>query len=252
MPGAADGRAWGLQTLGMARNADGLIIVIDLSQEPITQLTCIIDEMNKARISISKSKSKVDIERKYMGAGLRIVVLGRLIDCTFKEVEKLLRGYNVNDAFVKIYGEASLSDIEEAVYESMVFKPTIIVANKIDLDGAEGNFRLLKAYVGDKLPVIAVSTATGEGLGKLGETIFKTLEIIRIYTKEPNQREYSENPFILKKGATIYDLAKTIHSDFKENFNFAKVWSKRLRFSPQRVGPTFHLEDGDIVEIHLK
>ncbi len=252
MPGAADGRAWGLQTLGMARNADGLIIVIDLSQEPIKQLTCITDEMNKARISTSKQKSKVDIERKYMGAGLRIVVLGRLVDCTFKEVEKLLRGYNVSDAFVKIYGEATLSDIEEAVFESMVFKPTIIIANKIDLEGAEGNFRLLKAYVGDKLPVIAVSAVTKEGLDKLGVTLFRTLEIIRVYTKEPNERQYSKKPFILKKGATIYDLAKAIHSDFKENFNFAKVWSKRLVFSPQRVGPTFHLEDGDVVEIHLK
>jgi ribosome-interacting GTPase 1 len=145
-----------------------------------------------------------------------------------------------------------LSDIEEAVFESMVFKPTIIIANKIDLEGAEGNFRLLKAYVGSKLPVIAVSTVSKEGLDKLGETLFRTLEIIRIYTKEPNEREYSKNPFILKKGATIYDLAKAIHSDFKENFNFAKVWSKRLVFSPQRVGPTFHLEDGDVVEIHLK
>src|SRR4030042_4750297 len=160
MPGAADGRAWGLQTLGMARNADGLIIVIDLSQEPIKQLTCITDEMNKARISTTKQRQKVDIERKYMGAGLRIVVLGRLVDCTFKEV--------------------------------------------------------------DKLPVIAVSAVTKEGLNKLGETLFRTLEIIRIYTKEPNEREYSKKPFILKKGATIYDLAKALHSDFKDNLHFPK------------------------------
>jgi ribosome-interacting GTPase 1 len=252
MPGAADGKAWGLQTLGIARNSDGLIILVDLSQDPVRQLTCILDEMNRARISTSKPKSKVEIDRKYMGAGLRIVVLGRLIDCSFKQVEKLLRDYNVNDAFVKIYGEATLSDIEEAVFQSMVYKPTIIVANKTDLEGAEGNLKLLKAYAGNKLPVIPVSTITGEGLDRLGETLFNTLEIMRIYTKEPNQREYSKKPFILRKGATIYDLAKAIHSDFRDNFSFSKVWSKRLVFSPQRVGLTFHLEDEDIVEIHLK
>jgi hypothetical protein len=252
MPGAADGKAWGLQTLGIARNSDGLIILVDLSQDPVRQLTCILDEMNRARISTSKPKSKVEIDRKYMGAGLRIVVLGRLIDCSFKQVEKLLRDYNVNDAFVKIYGEATLSDIEEAVFQSMVFKPTIIVANKIELEGAEANLKLLKAYAGNKLPVIPVSTITGKGLDRLGETLFNTLEIMRIYTKEPNQREYSKKPFILRKGATIYDLAKAIHSDFRDNFSFSKVWSKRLVFSPQRVGLAFHLEDGDIVEIHLK
>lgn len=252
MEGAAHGKAWGLKTLAIARNADGLIIVIDLSRDPIKQLTGILDEMNKARISTSKPKSRVDIDRKYMGAGLRIVVLGRLIDCTFREVETLLKGYNVTDAFVKIYGEATLSDVEEAVFETMVFKPTIIVGNKIDLEGAEGNLKLLKTYLSDRLPIIPVSTITGEGLNELGENLFRTLDIMRIYTKEPNEREFSEKPFILKKGATIYDLAKAIHSDFKENFNFAKVWSKRLVFSPQRVGTTFHLKDGDVVEIHLK
>jgi len=48
------------------------------------------------------------------------------------------------------------------------------------------------------------------------------------------------------------DLAKRIHSDFYEHFSYAKVWSKRLRFSPQKVGGSFILEDGDTVEIHMK
>ena len=252
MEGSADGRAWGLQTLGIARNADGLIIVVDLSQDPVKQLSLILGEMGRARISTSKPRSRVEIERKYMGVGLRIIVLGRLVDCTFGEVERLLKGYNVTDAFVKIYGEATLNDIEEAIFETMVYKPTIIAANKIDVDGAEGNLKLLRAYVGNKLPVIAVSAEAGAGLEKLGETLFSTLQIMRVYTKEPNEKEYSKKPFILKKGSTIYDLAKSIHSDFKQNFNFARVWSKRLMFSPQKAGATFRLEDGDIVEIHLK
>jgi len=50
----------------------------------------------------------------------------------------------------------------------------------------------------------------------------------------------------------VYDLAKSIHSDFKENFNYARVWSKRLAYSPQKVGATFTLQDGDSIEIHLK
>jgi ribosome-interacting GTPase 1 len=56
----------------------------------------------------------------------------------------------------------------------------------------------------------------------------------------------------LKRGATVHDLAKSIHSDFREKFDFAKVWGKRLVFSPQKVGSAFMLEDGDIVEIHVK
>jgi hypothetical protein len=51
---------------------------------------------------------------------------------------------------------------------------------------------------------------------------------------------------------TISDLAKNVHTDFKKNFSFAKVWAERFVFSPQKVGSNFKLEDGDIVEIHMR
>jgi ribosome-interacting GTPase 1 len=111
---------------------------------------------------------------------------------------------------------------------------------------------LLKTFVHGKLPILAVSCYTRIGLEKLGETLFKTLNLMRAYTKEPSEREFSKKPFILKKNSSVYDLAKSIHSDFKENFNYARLWSKRLAFSPQKVGATFTLQDGDAVEIHLK
>jgi ribosome-interacting GTPase 1 len=252
MEGSADGRAWGLQTLGIARNADGLILVVDLSQNPVDQLSLILDEMEKARIIISRPRARVEVERKFMGAGLRIIVTGRLVDCSFKDVENLLKNYNVTDAFVRISGEATLDEVEDAIYENTIYKPAVIAANKIDLRGAEGNLKLLRTYLHGKVPIIAVSCEKGTGLEKIGETLFKTLDIMRVYTKEPSERQYSKKPFILKRDSTIYDLAKNIHSDFKENFNFARVWAKRLVFSPQKVGPSFVLQDGDIVEIHVK
>jgi ribosome-interacting GTPase 1 len=49
----------------------------------------------------------------------------------------------------------------------------------------------------------------------------------------------------------MLDLAKNIHGEFVENFAFAKVWAKRLVFSPQKVGLTFVLDDEDVVEIHV-
>ncbi|MEM3760930.1 MAG: GTPase, partial [Candidatus Bathyarchaeia archaeon] len=236
MEGSADGRAWGLQTLALARNADGLILMIDLSQDPVEQISLILGELEKTRILVAKPKARVEIEKKHFGAGLRIILLGRLVDCTFKDVEELLKSYRITDGVVKISGEASLDEVEDAIFENAIYKPSVVVANKIDLENAEANLKLLEAYVGGKLPVIAVSCKTGHGLEKLGETLFKMLDIIRVYTKEPNEREPSKKPFILRKGATVYDLAKNIHSDFKENFSYARVWAKRLTFSPQKVG----------------
>jgi hypothetical protein len=252
MEGSADGRAWGLQTLALARNAGGLILMVDLSQEPVGQLSLILSEMEKARISVNKPKARVEIEKKFMGAGLRIILIGNLTDCTIKDVEELLRSYKVTDAIVKIYGEATLDNVEDAIFESTVYKPTIIVANKIEAENAEKNLKQLEAYIGGKLPILPVSCKNGLNTERIGEILFKTLDIIRVYTKEPGEREFSKKPFTLKRGSTVYDLAKNIHSDFSKNFSFAKVWSKRLIFSPQKVGAGFILEDGDIVEIHMK
>ncbi len=252
MEGSADGRAWGPQTLAIARNADGLILMVDLSQDPVGQLSSILDELEKARILVSRPRGRVEIERKFMGAGLRIILIGTLVDSSMRKVEEMLRSYRMADAVVKISGEVTLADVEDAVFESTIYKPAVIVANKVELKGSEAALRQLKAYVSNKLPITAVSCERRLGLEKLGATLFETLGIMRVYTKEPNQREYSRKPFILKKGATVHDLAKDIHSDFKERFGFAKVWSKRLVFSPQKVGATFSLVDRDIVEIHLK
>jgi ribosome-interacting GTPase 1 len=252
MEGAADGRAWGLQTLALARNADGLILMLDLAHDPIEQISLILEELEKTRILVSKPKARVEIERKFMGAGLRIILFGKLLDCTFKEVEDLLKSYRVTDAVVKIYGEATLNEVEDAIFESTVYKPAIIVANKMDLENAEANLKLLEAYVGNQLPIVAVSCKTGRGVERIGENLFKTLDLIRVYTKEPNEKNFSKKPFVLKKGSTVYDLAKSIHSDFSEKFAYAKVWAKRLVFSPQKVGAAFPLEDKDIVEIHTK
>jgi small GTP-binding protein len=252
MEGSANGRAWGLQSLALARNADGLILMVDLSQEPVEQLSLILGEMEKARILVSKPKARVEIERKFMGTGLRIILVGNLIDCTMKDVEEILKSYKVTDAIVKIYGEANLDDVEDAIFESTVYKPTIIIANKIETEGAEKNLKLLEAYVSGKLPILPVSCKNQSNMEKLGEILFKTLDIIRVYTKEPGEKEFSKKPFTLRRGATVYELAKNIHSDFSKNFSFARVWSKRLVFSPQKVGAGFILEDGDIVEIHVK
>ncbi len=252
MEGAAEGRSWGLQTLGIARNSDGLIITVDLSRSPIDQLALITSELEKAHIKTTKPEGKVEVERRHAGVGLRIILVGTLVDCSMHDVEQLLKAYNLKDAVIKVSGRVSLDDIEDAIFGNMVYKPTIIVANKNDLAGSVTKLLELLSTVGGKLPVISASALNKTGLDNLGEILFRTLDIIRVYTKEPEERKASKKPFILRKSASVRDLAKSIHSDFRERFNFARVWSRRLIFSPQKVGLDFTLADGDVIEIHLR
>jgi ribosome-interacting GTPase 1 len=252
MEGSADGRAWGLKTLAVARNADGLILMVDLSHDPVRQLSLVLSELEKARILINKPRGRVDINRKYMGAGLRVILTGKLLDCTLQDVKKILAGYRVKDGVVKITGEVTLDDVEDAIFESTTYRPAVIVANKLDAAGAEANLKRLEDSVTGRTPMVAVSCENEIGLKRLGEVLFKALNVIRIYTKQPGSREPSQNPFTLSRGATLGDLARSIHTDFERDFAFARVWADRLVFSPQKVGVGFALEDGDVVEIHIK
>jgi ribosome-interacting GTPase 1 len=252
MEGAADGGTWGPQTLTAARNADGLILMIDLSQDPVEQFSLILRELEKARILTRKPKARVEIERKHMGAGLKIIMLGHLHGSSSKNVEQLLKSYGINDATVKIQGEAALDDVEDAIFEGTVYRSAIMLANKADILNAEEKIEQLKEVAGVEMNILPISCKTKSGLEKLGQEIFEMLDIIRIYTKEPDERSPSKKPFTVRKGTTILDLARQIHSDLYKQFSYAKVWSKRLRFSPQKVGRAFILEDGDTVEIHMK
>jgi len=250
--GAVGGKSWGQQTMALARNADGLILMVDLVRNPSAQLSSLLNELENARILIRKPSGRVEIERKHMGVGLRILVIGSLIDCTLTEVKALLRSYRVLNAIVKIYGNVTLDDVEDSIFESAVFRPTLLLANKLDAKGAKERLRMLERFVDSRLAVIPVSSKTGYGLHTLGQELFQSLEIMRVYTKEPSKKEHSPVPFILKKDAAIVDLAKQIHSDFSQNFAYARVWSQKLTFSPQKVGASFVLSDKDVVELHLR
>ncbi len=43
-----------------------------------------------------------------------------------------------------------------------------------------------------------------------------------------------------------------LHRDLLENFRYAKVWGKSVKFDGQRVGLDYILEDGDILTIYAK
>ena len=252
MEGSADGRAAGHVTLGLARNADGVILMVDLSRDPIEQLDLLLAELEKSRVLVNKPSGHVDIESRHAGSALRIILIGKLLDCSMQDVEDLLRSYKLNDAIVKISGDIKLDDVEDAIFETTTYKPAVIVANKLDLKGAAANLRILKQYVNGKLPVIPMSCEQKTGLNELGKALFESLKVIRVYTKEPGSNKETGHPFVMKYGATVNDLAKNIHKEFVQNFTFAMVWAKRLPFSPKKVGLGFVLDDGDIVELHIR
>ena len=237
--------------LNLARKADGLILMVDALSNPCDQLKILLKELEKARLSIEKSKSKIEVDKNVRG-GLQIAVFGKLNGCTIEDVKKLVLSYGVRKGVIKIYGETSLEEIEEHLLElSNEYKPAIIVVNKVENEDLKNGLVELKSLI-NNAPIITVSCLLKKGLEEIGEALIKKLEIIRVYTKEPNEKEASKEPVILKEGATIGDLAKEIHSELYKNFKYAKVWGPSSKFPGEKVGLNHLLKDGDIVEIHAK
>lgn len=129
-------------------------------------------------------------------------------------------------------------------------KKTIFAANKCDLEGAEENYVFLRDYFGEKAPFLAVSAVRGDGLEDLRPRLFFLLDVIRVYSKIPGKKPDLNEPFALKKGSTVMDMARAVHKDFVEQFKYARVWRKNA-LQVQVVNREFVLEDGDIVELRI-
>jgi hypothetical protein len=128
-------------------------------------------------------------------------------------------------------------------------KPVFVVLNKSDLDG-DGSFAALaRDAVGEDLPAFPVSAEVGSGLKELRQALFQALGRIRIYAKEPGKKPDLERPFVLPAGATVLDLAKSVHKDIAEHLKFARVWGA-VRFGGQQVERDHPLSDRDVVELH--
>lgn len=242
---------WGSRVLGMARNADLLMIVIDLANNPIEQLRTIVGELREAGIMLRRPKGRVVIERSKAVHGIRVITLGRLLDATVADVIKLLNSYRIYHAVVKIYGDATLDDVEKAVFERTSFKRALFVLNKVDLVSISKAEALARKIV-DALPdsdAVVVSALRRYRINEIPQRIFRLSGVIRVYTKEPNQQRPSEIPLILRKGATVADAIVKIREEFLQYFKYARIWGPSAKFPGERVGLDHVLEDGDIIEI---
>ncbi len=139
------------------------------------------------------------------------------------------------DAVILLYDAAKPGDIERlrVIAENDELKNTIWVANEITTNDTEG---------------FAVNAKTGNNLNGLKWRVWKSLRLIRIYTKIIGKKAEIK-PLTLPAGSTIKDVALNVHKDFLKNFRFARVWGS-AKFPGAQAGLDHRLKDKDVIEIH--
>ncbi|MHA1638750.1 MAG: TGS domain-containing protein, partial [Candidatus Heimdallarchaeota archaeon] len=167
---------------------------------------------------------------------------------TREEIIEILNDQGLYNFSLKILKKMTLSDLVQALDYSLVYKNGIVIANKGDIPGSKENYEKLVNTFVQQFEIIPISALKGENLKQLPEQIFSKLGLIRVRSKEPNGT-IAEKPIVIKKGSTVGDVAKIIHSRFFEHFKNAKIYGPSAKFDGQSVGINHVLQDGDIVEI---
>ena len=86
----------------------------------------------------------------------------------------------------------------------------------------------------------------------LKEMIFRNLNKIRIFTKQPGQEPDKDRPLILSPKSTVKEVAEKILHGFSSRIQQTKIWGPSSKFPGQITGLTHELKDLDIVEFKTK
>jgi hypothetical protein len=127
---------------------------------------------------------------------------------------------------------------------------TLLVANKLDAEGAGDRLEILKEMIADRMPILPVSADRGDGLAELRTRIYRLLGVIRIYGKHPGKPPDMSSPFTIHEGGTVMDFAEKVHSDLADGLKSAKVWGS-AQFDGQTVKRDHVLRDRDVVELSM-
>jgi ribosome-interacting GTPase 1 len=127
---------------------------------------------------------------------------------------------------------------------------TLLVANKIDLPGANDRLDVVRELFGDRFPVHVIAAEHGTGLEDLRTAIFRFLNVIRVYTKHPGKPADMTSPYTCPAGSTLVDMATLVHRDFAEGLKSARIWGTGV-FDGQTVKRDHVLHDRDVVELHM-
>ncbi len=242
--GAASGKGRGKEVLAVIRNADLVLLVVDVTQPG--QYQAILKEVRETGVRLNQEKPQMWIKKTGFG-GINIWKTVE-IDLDDETMKKILRQFKINNADVLIRSKIDVDDFIDGIEGHKKYLPAIHCVTKSDLATPSELKKVMKKVNAH----IQISAHTGKNITKLQDLIFSSLKFIRIYMKEPRKEADMKEPLIIQKGSTIGGVCRKLHKDFVKKFKFARVWGKSAKFPGQRLMLRHKLKDGDILELHIR
>ncbi len=245
--GVSVGKGFGFQLISAIRNADCLAFVVDLSRDPVNEMDILLDELHKSGFRINKKRPEIEIKRQSTGG---IEVRGKKYVPDVSEIRQMLVEHKIPNALVIIKEEITLEDFLDSLNRNLTYKKAFILGNKGDLGQSKKNLKRLKETY-PAFDIVPLSAKKEINIEKTKRKIYDTLNIVRVFTKSPGS-DPDYPPIAMKKGDTVLDVARGVHKQFYRNFKYAKIWGDSVKYDGQQAGADHRVEDGDIVELHMK
>ena len=240
--GAHAGKGRGKEVLAVARNADLVLITLDVFQPGI--LPKIKDELAGIGIRLDEEPPKIYMTKKARG-GVEINSTVPLTKLNEKMIVGVINEYGIHNASIVFREDANVDRLIDVLVGSRKYNRSLVVLNKVDMVSQD----YLKALDFKYVPVSAEKGANIEGLK---EAIFEGLRLMRVYTKPRMDVADLKEPMMMRTGSTIEDACNRLHRDLARDFKYALVWGKSAKFPGQKVGISHVLQEGDIFSIIKK
>lgn len=244
--GASAGKGLGKRVLSVARNANLILIILDVFQ--IHHLEIIKKELFEIGVKVDEKPPDVMVEKMSSG-GLSVNILtDTQIDENF--IKNVMRINGIHNGRITIREkDLTIDKLIDVLSGNRVYIPSLAVINKIDLVDPDYLQSVLTKMT---VPYVAVSADTNKNVEQLKREIYRKLDFIRIYMKPKGQDADFAEPMIMPRDCTVQNICSKIHRNMVRDFKFAQVWGKSVKFGGQKVGLEHKIDDEDVLTIVKK
>ncbi|VVB57664.1 GTPase Obg [uncultured archaeon] len=239
--GAKEGSGRGKEVLAVARNADLILLMLDVF-DPLYRPK-LISELEGIGIRVDQEPPNIIITPKLRG-GVNIHATVPLTHLNDRMIIGILHEQGIHNAEVMMRQDVTVDQFIDVLEGTRKYTPSLTILNKVDLVQKE----FLKAI---PYPFLSLSAEKNKGVEELKEAIWEKLRLIRIYTKRRNE-DADSVPMMMRTGTTVGDMCDKLHRDLRKLFRYAQVWGPSAKFPGQKVGLEHVLKDGDVVCVYKR
>jgi len=127
----------------------------------------------------------------------------------------------------------------------------LMVGNKWDAPESAERDAIVREVYQNRFPMttISASAASPEEIEQFKRVVYDFLDVVRVYTKAPGKKPDFTDPYVVRRGSTVLDVAEKVHRDFVQNLKYARIWGEG-KVDGIMVPRDFVISEGDVLELH--